>query len=110
MTVPVGAGRDKLRLDLRMRSLDCPIGPITPIGRVRGGRARPVDDNWGGVETVVAIDPSAFTPDAVAGLDGFSHLEVVYAFHLARPQDVTTGSRHPRGRDDWPLVGIFAQR
>lgn len=107
MTVAVGSGRDKHRHDLHMSSLVC---TVSPVGFVRGGRAQPVDDNWGGVETVIAVDPSAFTPDAVAGLAGFSHLEVVYVFHLARSEDVTTGSRHPRGRDDWPLVGIFAQR
>ena len=83
---------------------------LTPIGVVRGGRATPKDDNWGGVEAVIAIDPARFGPEAVAGLQEFSHLEVVYVFHLARDEDVTTGARHPRGRPDWPLVGIFAQR
>lgn len=83
---------------------------LTPIGVVQGGRVTPEDDNWGGVETVIAIDPEQFGVESVAGLDAFSHLEVVYAFHLARDEDVTTGARHPRGRSDWPLVGIFAQR
>ena len=83
---------------------------IHPIGVVRGGRTVPEDDNWGGVETVIAVDPQRFAPDAVAGLDAFSHLEVVYAFHLADPGKETRGARHPRGRTDWPLVGIFAQR
>jgi len=83
---------------------------LSPIGVVRGGRSVPKDDNWGGVETVIALDPTRFGAESVAGLDAFSHLEVVYAFHLARDEDVTTGARHPRGRTDWPLVGIFAQR
>jgi tRNA (Thr-GGU) A37 N-methylase len=35
---------------------------------------------------------------------------VVFHFHAA-PEDKTHyGARHPRGRNDWPLVGIFAQR
>jgi tRNA (Thr-GGU) A37 N-methylase len=46
---------------------------LTPIGAVRGGRATPEDDNWGGVETVIALDPDALGPQAVAGLDAFSH-------------------------------------
>jgi tRNA-Thr(GGU) m(6)t(6)A37 methyltransferase TsaA len=83
---------------------------LRPIGVVRGGRAVPEDDHWSGVETVIAIDSTAFGPESVSGLEAFSHLEVVYAFHLARDVDVTTGARHPRGRTDWPLVGIFAQR
>lgn len=107
MTVAVVSGRDKHRHDLHMSLTSL---TVTPVGTVRGGRVKPEDDNWGGVETVIAIDPNAFAPDAVAGLEAFSHLEVVYAFHLARPEDTTTGARHPRGRSDWPLVGIFAQR
>ena len=51
-----------------------------------------------------------FTPDAVAGLDQFSHLEVVYLVHLADPERVESGARHPRANRDWPCVGIFAQR
>ncbi|HEX4654855.1 MAG TPA: SAM-dependent methyltransferase [Mycobacteriales bacterium] len=83
---------------------------LNPIGVVQGGRVTPEDDHWAGTKTVIEIDPVAFGTDAVAGLDAFSHLEIVYAFHLARAEDVTTGARHPRGRSDWPLVGIFAQR
>lgn len=107
MTVAVVSGRDKHRHDLHMSPTRL---TVTPIGVVCGGRSSPEDDHWAGIETVIAIDPDAFGPEAVAGLDAFSHLEVVYAFHLARDEDVTTGSRRPRGRADWPLVGIFAQR
>ena len=104
MTVAVDGSPDKHRHDW------CMSLTLTPVGVVHGGRTTPKDDNWGGVETVIAIDPERFGPESVAGLDAFSHLEVVYAFHLARDEDVTTGARHPRGRTDWPLVGIFAQR
>jgi tRNA (adenine37-N6)-methyltransferase len=34
----------------------------------------------------------------------------VFQFHLADPDRVNTGARHPRGNPAWPLVGIFAQR
>ena len=46
----------------------------------------------------------------VAGLDGFSHVEVVFQFHGVDEQAVNLGARHPRGRTDWPRVGILAQR
>jgi tRNA (Thr-GGU) A37 N-methylase len=46
----------------------------------------------------------------VGGLDGFSHLEVVYHFDRVPVERIETGARHPRGNTDWPLVGIFAQR
>ncbi len=51
-----------------------------------------------------------FGPEALAGLDGFSHIEVVFHFNQVGDTDIQTGARHPRGREDWPLVGIFAQR
>jgi tRNA-Thr(GGU) m(6)t(6)A37 methyltransferase TsaA len=44
------------------------------------------------------------------GLDEFSHLDVVFVFHRVEEDDIVHRARHPRERDDWPLVGIFAQR
>jgi tRNA (Thr-GGU) A37 N-methylase len=81
-----------------------------PIGHVRGGRAEPVDDAWDAVEAVIELDPSRLEPDAAAGLDAFSHIEVIFHFDRARPSDINTGARRPRGRADWPMVGILAQR
>lgn len=83
---------------------------ITPIGQVRGGRAEAVDDDWGASRAVIALDPARFGPDALAGLDQFSHAEVIFLFDKVPPEKIETGARHPRGRDDWPLTGIFAQR
>ena len=83
---------------------------LTPIGRVVGGRAEPDDDDWGEVRAVVRLDTVRFDVEAVAGLDAFSHLEVVYVFDKADPAKTESGARHPRGRADWPRVGIFAQR
>ena len=87
-------------------------GDITlrPIGHVRGGRAEAIDDDWGGVRSVIALDPTAFGPEALAGLAEFSHLEVLFHFHRVPDEKIETGARHPRGRTNWPLVGIFAQR
>lgn len=87
-------------------------GEITlrPIGHVRGGRAEAIDDDWGAVRAVIALDPESFAPEALAGLADFSHLEVLFHFHGVPETKIETGARHPRGRTDWPLVGIFAQR
>ncbi|MFC9398171.1 SAM-dependent methyltransferase [Streptomyces sp. NPDC057027] len=81
-----------------------------PVGRVVGGRDEVRDDEWGDVESVVRLDAEAFGPEALAGLDAFSHLEVVYHFDRVSPDAVETGARHPRGNEEWPQVGIFAQR
>ena len=83
---------------------------VRPIGTVRSERTDPIDDDWDTVGTSIELDGERFTPDVVAGLDGFSHIDVVYLFHLVDEHDVHLGARHPRGRQDWPLVGILAQR
>ncbi len=82
---------------------------LEPIGLVVGGRREAIDDHWGTVEAVIRLD-SRFDADALAGLDEFSHLCVVFQFHLVPEGDVVTGARHPRGNTAWPKVGMFAQR
>ncbi len=83
---------------------------LEPVGVVVGGRSDAVDDDWGGVEAVIRLDATRFGADAVAGLGEFSHLVVVFQFHLVEESEVQTGSRRPRGNPDWPEVGMFAQR
>jgi len=82
---------------------------LRAIGYVRGGRNEPVDDGWDAVTATIALIP-AFGAQALAGLDGFSHVEVVFLFDRVAENAVVAGARHPRGRTDWPKVGIFAQR
>ncbi|WP_018504874.1 SAM-dependent methyltransferase [Parafrankia discariae] len=83
---------------------------LVPIGLVRSERRELTDDNWGTVTSVIALDADRFGTDALIGLDGFSHLEVVFHFHRLPPAEIESGARHPRNNPDWPLVGIFAQR
>ena len=83
---------------------------VRPLGHVRGGRTEVVDDDWGNVTADLVLDPDVVSPDATAGLDAFSHLEVVFLFDRVASDDVTTGARHPRGNPAWPRVGILAQR
>ena len=83
---------------------------IEAVGHVQGGRADPVDDDWGASRSTIALDPDRFGPEALAGLDGFSHVEIIFVFDKVPPDRIETGARHPRGRADWPLTGIFAQR
>jgi tRNA (Thr-GGU) A37 N-methylase len=83
---------------------------LNPIGRVASARAEPIDDQWDQVATRIALDATQFTADATASLADFSHIEVIYFFDRVPVSEIQTGARHPRGRKDWPLVGIFAQR
>lgn len=83
---------------------------MRPIGWVHGGRSAVEDDAWGSVTARIELDPGQFSADAIAGLTAFSHVEVLFLFDQVDPAAVCTGSRHPRGRLDWPRIGIFAQR
>lgn len=83
---------------------------IVPVGHVRGGRAEAVDDDWASSRATIEIDEARFAPEALLGLDGFRHAEVIFLFDKVPPEKVETGARHPRGRVDWPKIGIFAQR
>jgi len=85
--------------------------PITlePIGKVVGGRVDVIDDDWGDVIAVIELD-ARFDADAMAGLDAFSHLLVVYHFDRVDPGNIESSARHPRNNPAWPKVGIFAQR
>lgn len=80
------------------------------IGHVHTSRSARLDDDWGNVESVIRLDESRFTPDAVAGLEEFSHVEVIFVFDQFAEDKVNLGARHPRGNEVWPKVGIFAQR
>lgn len=86
-----------------------PTFTMVPIGRVHGGRDEPIDDDWGDSISEITLD-DRYPPDALAGLEDFSHVEVLYVFDRVDETAITLGARHPRGRTDWPRVGIFAQR
>lgn len=83
---------------------------VVPVAHVVGGRAEPTDDYWGGTRAIVRINADRFTADATAGLDAFSHLELVFRFHLTDQSDLNLGSRRPRDNPDWPEVGTFGHR
>ncbi len=83
---------------------------LRPVGVVRGGRVDAVDDGWDAETCRIELDPSRFGAAALVGLETFSHVEVVFHFHQVDEADVVPGARRPRGRADWPEVGIFAQR
>lgn len=83
---------------------------LTPIGVVHCTRKEPTDDRWSREHAEIELDAHQFTPEALAGLDQFSHVQVIYVMNDVDPDEVETTARHPRNRPDWPKVGIFAQR
>jgi tRNA-Thr(GGU) m(6)t(6)A37 methyltransferase TsaA len=83
---------------------------MQPIGIVRSSRDAAIDDDWDGVTAVIELDPDRVDAEATLGLDSFSHIEVVFVFDRVNESTVCVGSRHPRGNEAWPRVGILAQR
>lgn len=83
---------------------------IKAIGYVRSPRDAAIDDDWDGLQTKIELDADQFGKESLAGLSDFSHAEVIFLFDRVPHSKIETGARHPRGRKDWPLVGIFAQR
>jgi len=83
---------------------------VRPIGVVRSSVKELADDCWGGVVATIELDARQFSPECTLGLREFSHVEVLFLLDRMPPEKVVTGAKHPRGRTDWPRVGIFAQR
>lgn len=85
------------------------MAQFSPIGHVRNERTTMSVGHWAQVESRIELDP-LYAP-GLAGLNGFSHVVVV--FHLDRipPFDAATQlARNPRGMEDLAPVGVFAQR
>lgn len=83
---------------------------INGIGRVVCARGEPIDDDWDAFPATIELDAARFGPEALQGLDAFSHVEILYVFDQVDEAEINTTARHPRGRTDWPKIGIFAQR
>jgi tRNA (adenine37-N6)-methyltransferase len=81
---------------------------VRPIGFVKSAVTQAVDENWGQVVAEIHLRPD-LAPGLI-GLDGFSHAIVLYFMHEADYHPRQDVLRHPRGRQDLPLTGIFAQR
>lgn len=81
---------------------------LTPIATVRTAVAEPVDENWGDVESEIVFDkPYA---RGLLGIEQFSHVLVLFLMHESTFDPARDLIRRPRGRDDMPETGIFAQR
>lgn len=83
---------------------------MTPIGTVRSKVGAEKEDFWGDLESTIELDPAVFTPEALAGLSEFSHVEVLFHLHNFPEERIVRSKRHPRENPGWPRVGIFAQR
>jgi tRNA (adenine37-N6)-methyltransferase len=82
---------------------------VEPVAVVRSTRRTTDDDHWGNVEATIELCDGV-PAESLSGLDAFSHVEIVFVFDQLEASAVVRGSRHPRNNQQWPRVGIFAQR
>lgn len=82
---------------------------IEPVGYVQAARDVPEDDFWGNTRSSIQLVDS-IEPEALDGLQDFSHVEVIFVFDRVETSKIVTGARHPRNNQSWPKIGIFAQR
>jgi endonuclease-3 related protein len=80
---------------------------LKPIGVVRSKITQPPLPDEGKVIAEIIID-SRLT-EALDGLEGFSHIVVLYWMHQAAAGRVPT-KVHPMGKPEFPLVGLFVTR
>ncbi len=59
---------------------------IQPIGRVEARRTTAEDDNWGGEQSRIVLD-DRFAPEALDGIEEFSHAEILFVFDQVDPAD-----------------------
>lgn len=82
---------------------------IEPVGFVRNTNLNTADDFWGDLISEIIISDK-ISDKSLKGIEEFSHLEIIFYFHLADPSEINISSSHPRESKKFPLTGIFAQR
>ena len=82
---------------------------IEPIAYVRNSRTTVEDDHWGDLVSEIIISDK-ISGQSIKGIEEFSHLEIIFYFHLADPAKIEISSSYPRENTQFPKVGIFSQR
>ena len=87
---------------------------LRPVARLRGDFPTKfgVPRQSGLVDSLrgrVVVEPAFRTPDAVRGMEGFSHIWLVWGFHLARREGWSATVRPPRLGGN-QRMGVFATR
>jgi tRNA-Thr(GGU) m(6)t(6)A37 methyltransferase TsaA len=88
---------------------DLPPVTLRPIGVVRNRVAEPAPEGWRDTVSRIVIRPEL--ADALLGLDGWSHILVLFWPHRIPPEVI--GSKHqlhPRDDPANPLQGVLATR
>ncbi len=80
---------------------------MEPIGSIRNAFKGHIPEGWEEELADIVVD-EAYLP-ALEGVEAFSHLIILFWLH-GIPRDGLAFKTHPQGRQDLPMVGIFATR
>ena len=80
---------------------------LDPIGRVKTDAVGDEVKDKSRISQIILRDELV---EALEGVDGFSHLFVLFWLSQVSSQQRKMLKVHPRGRMDLPLVGVFASR
>jgi len=81
---------------------------LEPIAMVKNDIKEMGRRDWDKVVSQLIVRPDF--ADALEGLKEFSHLIVLFWFHLSPAGENAAHKTHPQMRPDLPLVGVFATR
>ncbi len=81
---------------------------FSSIGYISNNVKEQTDTAWGQITSQIILEPEY--AEGLKGLSDFSHINVVYFLDKAKFIYENHIQRHPQGREDLPVVGLFAQR
>jgi len=81
---------------------------VKPVTYIRHPRKTPGRDFWGSDFTEIELAEN-IPAEVFEKIEEFFHLEIIYFFDKAKPEDVVYSER-PRGNPAYPVVGIFVYR
>ena len=82
---------------------------VSPIGAVKCPVNEMSQGNWAGIESEIQLESQY--QGGLQGLEGFSHVVVVFYLDQVEGFDPAKQLlRKPRGMEDMPALGVFAQR
>ncbi len=85
-----------------------PTAVFSPVGVVRNSVKEPQMGGWENVESQIVLRREL--ADALDGLDGFSHIIVLFWIHRVPEEERAATRIHPMGDPVLPLLGVFATR
>jgi tRNA-Thr(GGU) m(6)t(6)A37 methyltransferase TsaA len=91
----------------QVRRNQTPIA-LEPIAMVKNDIKEMGRRDWDKVISQLVFRPDF--EDALEGLKEFSHIIVLFVFHLSPSGESAAHKIHPQMRPDLPLVGVFATR